>query len=295
MKNNISLSIIIPHKNIPELLTRCLNSIPNMESIEIIVVDDNSSNICEENFPGISRQNVKVFFSKKNITAGGARNIGLRYATGDWVLFADADDFFNDGFHETIQSYFDSNNDVIYFGLNSKISESLVVSSREGDINNLLKKAESECKESEYLIRYKYLYPYCKLIKLSFIRNLNLKFDEVIASNDTMFGIKVGIYSNKVDYNSSEIYCLTLRDNSLVTCYKYENLKSRLMVSFNLFNLLRQHNLEKYAQNSFGHLLQIRKVSYFKMLTDIAFLFKGLPIIVIIRQVYQVFKNFIKK
>ena len=35
-------SIIIPHKNIPELLQRCLDSIPKREDIQIIVVDDNS-------------------------------------------------------------------------------------------------------------------------------------------------------------------------------------------------------------------------------------------------------------
>lgn len=38
----INYSIIIPHKNIPDLLQRCLNSIPRRTDIQIIVVDDNS-------------------------------------------------------------------------------------------------------------------------------------------------------------------------------------------------------------------------------------------------------------
>ena len=38
----INYSIIIPHKNIPNLLQRCLDSIPNREDVQIIVVDDNS-------------------------------------------------------------------------------------------------------------------------------------------------------------------------------------------------------------------------------------------------------------
>ena len=37
---SINYSIIIPHKNIPELLVRCLNSIPEREDIQVIVVDD---------------------------------------------------------------------------------------------------------------------------------------------------------------------------------------------------------------------------------------------------------------
>ena len=38
-----SFSIIIPHKGIPDLLMRCLRSIPVSEDIQVIVVDDNSA------------------------------------------------------------------------------------------------------------------------------------------------------------------------------------------------------------------------------------------------------------
>jgi len=40
---NPTFSIIIPHKNIPDLLMRCLKSIPVSEDIQLIVVDDNSA------------------------------------------------------------------------------------------------------------------------------------------------------------------------------------------------------------------------------------------------------------
>ena len=40
---NPQFSIIIPHKEIPDLLMRCLKSIPVSEDIQVIVVDDNSS------------------------------------------------------------------------------------------------------------------------------------------------------------------------------------------------------------------------------------------------------------
>ena len=51
----INYSIIIPHKNIPNLLQRCLDSIPNREDVQIIVVDDNSDpNIVDfDKFPSI--------------------------------------------------------------------------------------------------------------------------------------------------------------------------------------------------------------------------------------------------
>ena len=40
--SNIKYSIIIPHYNTPELLLRCVTSIPERNDIQIIVVDDNS-------------------------------------------------------------------------------------------------------------------------------------------------------------------------------------------------------------------------------------------------------------
>ncbi|MFS2760521.1 glycosyltransferase, partial [Phocaeicola vulgatus] len=38
-------SIIIPHKNTPRLLERCLCSIPTWDEIQIIIIDDNSNSV----------------------------------------------------------------------------------------------------------------------------------------------------------------------------------------------------------------------------------------------------------
>ncbi|MBQ5474281.1 MAG: glycosyltransferase, partial [Lachnospiraceae bacterium] len=54
---NPLFSIIIPHYNIPDLLMRCLKSIPVSEDIQVIVVDDNSTDADTylERFPELSR------------------------------------------------------------------------------------------------------------------------------------------------------------------------------------------------------------------------------------------------
>ena len=57
-KSNMNYSIIIPHKNTPELLRRCIKSIPQRDDLEIIIVDDNSSKeiVNFDNFPGLNRK-----------------------------------------------------------------------------------------------------------------------------------------------------------------------------------------------------------------------------------------------
>lgn len=265
---NIKLSIIIPHKDTPLLLERCLQSIPQRDDLEVVIIDDNSSHANKEKFPEIYRKNTLVYFSLEDLTAGGARNKGLEIATGEWIMFADSDDFYHKGMFEVVSPFFESDYDLVFFGMDSVYSDTLIPAKRGAGIVELLKSANSGDNEAQNRIRYKFLYPSCKLIRRSLIDEFVIRFDEVPASNDTMFGIKIATKTNKIFYNPEIIYCLTHRDNSLVTSYKYENLKSRLLVSFALYDYLKHFNMQKYAQSSVSHWLQIRHASYICFIKD---------------------------
>ena len=86
----LNYSIIIPHKNCPDLLKRLLDSIPERDDVQIIVVDDNSD---EGKKPSIDRKDTEVILldAERSKGAGRARNVGLEHAEGKWLLFADAD------------------------------------------------------------------------------------------------------------------------------------------------------------------------------------------------------------
>ena len=105
-----TFSIIIPHKEIPDLLMRCLQSIPVSEDIQVIVVDDNSADADTylERYPELSRPYLEFIRTTKGGGAGYARNVGLEHAKGKWLLFADADDFYVDDMYSIICSYVDS-------------------------------------------------------------------------------------------------------------------------------------------------------------------------------------------
>lgn len=93
-KEEINYSIIIPHKNSTVLLERCLKSIPCRKDVQVIVVDDNSENQEELNAVVGGFSQVELILTQGG-GAGHARNEGLKYIRGKWVLFADADDFYN--------------------------------------------------------------------------------------------------------------------------------------------------------------------------------------------------------
>ena len=115
MQTVVNYSIIIPHYDIPNLLVRCLKSIPVREDVQVIVVDDCSPDSEEyvARYPELTRPFVEFYTTASHGGAGCARNVGLRHAKGRWLAFADADDFFVEDMYDIICSYADSEADVI--------------------------------------------------------------------------------------------------------------------------------------------------------------------------------------
>ena len=90
----ISLCMIV--KNEEAVLKRCLDSIPQRQDVEILVVDNKSTEDNRRAAIAICGQFPRVKYIQDEIGngAGHARNIGLDNAKGKWLLFADSDDFF---------------------------------------------------------------------------------------------------------------------------------------------------------------------------------------------------------
>lgn len=89
-------SIIIPAYNSELYLARCINSIltQNYKDFELILVDDGSNDstpvICDTYKETDSRIQV---IHQKNQGQSVARNVGLKHANGEYVIFIDSDDW----------------------------------------------------------------------------------------------------------------------------------------------------------------------------------------------------------
>ena len=82
----ISLCMIV--KNEEKRLSACINSISEIID-EIIVVDTGST----DDTPQIAQNHgVKLFFHDFNNDFSEVRNISIKHATKDWILFLDADE-----------------------------------------------------------------------------------------------------------------------------------------------------------------------------------------------------------
>ena len=112
---NALVSVIIPTYNRKESLLRSVESVLNQtyKNIEIIIVDDNSSDGTSEKVQEISDNRVDYIKLERNSGACAARNTGIRNAHGDYIAFQDSDDYwYPDEYQseEMIDSYFGSDN-----------------------------------------------------------------------------------------------------------------------------------------------------------------------------------------
>lgn len=98
MNSNLKYSIIVPNYNKEVYIEECINSILNQtyKNYEIIMIDDGST---DNSVEVINKFNIKPLKTNR-LQAGGARNLGLEHATGDYIIFLDSDDYL-------------SNNDVL--------------------------------------------------------------------------------------------------------------------------------------------------------------------------------------
>ena len=91
------VSIIVPVYNAQKYLSQCLDSLLNqtLKETEIICVDDGSADDSVDIINQYSSKDRRVkLIRQKNSYAGVARNNGLKQAAGEYVVFVDADDFF---------------------------------------------------------------------------------------------------------------------------------------------------------------------------------------------------------
>ena len=130
MNKNKKFSIIIPNFNKAQYIKDCLDSVINQsfKNYEIIFVDDCSTDNSIE--IASSYKNVNVYKTKQRSQAGGARNLGIKKAKGEYIVFLDSDDYLSNNFVlENLVNHI-TNEDIIFlnytknnFGIISEVIE----------------------------------------------------------------------------------------------------------------------------------------------------------------------------
>lgn len=255
------VSIIIPVYNVEKYLLRCLESVKNQKfiNIEVILVDDGSTdksgNICDEFCKSNDRFSV---IHKKNAGLGYARNTGLDYASGKYVLFIDSDDYIEANMIENMmQDIKEANADTCIGGFKRIYDKTTIVQQNRFAGCTF----ENEEIKNEVLVRmlgvdkikndFIEMSVWKVLFSLDIIRHNNIRFpsEREFISEDIIFDLEYYMYSNKLVMSHDTGYCYCDNDGSLTTKYRPERFDMQKKMYLTLCDLTKKKGIYDLAAN----------------------------------------------
>lgn len=114
----VKLTIIVPVYNQEDLIIRALNSIPQRKDIEILIINDGSTdntlNLCNKWVE--DKENARIISYKENKGLGYAKNIGYDNAKGEYINELDSDDYLYTSEYEKVINELDGT-DIVFMNL----------------------------------------------------------------------------------------------------------------------------------------------------------------------------------
>lgn len=266
----MKISVIVPVYNVEKYLDQCIQSIIHQTyiNLEIILVDDGSTDqsgsICDK-YAGMD-QRIKVIH-KENGGLSSTRNKGFQFATGDYVLFIDSDDFYEkkDGIEILVQSISNNPVDILNFHLKkyNEDNEAYKQVFNEIFVDELYKIKNYEEKLMWLIKNSQYISSACnKLIKRQFLIENQLFFEEGILSEDIEWSLKLMITAKSIGISNLDFYVYRQRNNSIThsvsdkhiqDLYKIIEESNELII--NLDNKKMKEPCYRYLSFQYGTLL----------------------------------------
>lgn len=266
------ISIIVPCYNVATLVPRCINSLLNqtigLENLEIILVNDASTDTTLEVLLDYEKQypnNIIVIDLEENVKQGGARNIGMQYATAEYIGFVDADDWVELNMYERLY-------------IKSLAYDCDIVSCRyTRETNDEIVEAHKEEKDSFVIFddvnRRKQAFMmdfgggvWSKLYKKSFIFDNEITFPEKLSYEDNYWSALERLYVKRFYLLEESLYHYYINLNSTITTKNalhhldripIELMKIELYKSKNVFNLYHDQIEAKFLSLFYVNTLHI--------------------------------------
>ncbi len=174
------ISVIIPVYNVEKYLEKCVRSIMDQtyRNLEIICVNDGSPDNSLAVLERLQKEDDRIIIlNKENGGLGDARNYGLKFATAEWISFIDSDDWLREDAYEMISRAFESNPDMIHFGMEIVCEDGGVVSPSDRTYYSV--KHSGLLDNNDSLIRNSNISSCCRLFRRSVMDAYNIRFEKI--------------------------------------------------------------------------------------------------------------------
>lgn len=263
------VSIVVPCYNAAKYLRKCVTQLLHqtigIENIEIILVDDASTDngktwklITE--FESQHPNTIIAVSLEQNLRQGGARNVGVSYASGEYLIFCDADDWL---LEETLEHCCDIAEkydvDVVEFCMKDVYDHECSVSLEKGEKSHLIELGTEE-ERKDFLLNIDdqiALGSQKKLYRLSLIHENHIAFVEHRIFEEPSFMLPLMLYEKRHYFLDEFLYICYLSPDSTMHSdwgeHKWDNPKVWIHLIDDLTNRgLLQKYYEKLEYMFFG-------------------------------------------
>lgn len=247
------ISIIVPVYKVEKYLPKCIESILSQtySSFELLLIDDGSPDRCGQICDEYARRDARIrVFHKENEGVSEARNCGLDNAKGDYVTFADSDDWLESDILETLYDLLNKYNvDMSACGLQKEDEDGnilLRVTANDIDVRDRIKMLITLFKGDKY---YSCLsWPTNKLYRRSIIEENHIRFDKDIHYNeDRLFIFEYVKYCSATVFSSFPKYHYIIRKDSAMNAFNHQDTYNDKYKTFILaFEKMFQYSCKNY-------------------------------------------------
>lgn len=203
------ISIVTPVHNVEPYLEKCLASLLNqsLEEIEIILVDDGSTDNSFEIIKEYAKQDGRVKFVRNSTPSGNSgvpRNQGLKIASGEYIAFVDSDDWIDEEMMEHLYAKAIAE-DADIVSCNSFYREHPDGKTELCELKNIIFE-EGRNSKKELFLCPQFPIVWYRIYRRELIRKNTIEFGETSTSADLPFSYQALYFANKVATVESAYY-----------------------------------------------------------------------------------------
>ena len=246
----------------------CLrNQTIGFQNLEIILINDGSGDatlgklmLYEQKYP----QQILLVNCEKNQGQGAAKNIGIGYASADYIAFLDVDDVIADSFYEKLYQKMEERN---YDWVSGKFVH--ISPEEEPDFTEPVQKKDQEyhCTPGECLLFQRLGEGMCngsfgalpvRLFRRDFITEHEILFPEGLMYEDNYWGAKCEIFAKNVFILDEVLYCYYKNTDSVVSSRNKSYHLDRMKIEEMVLDLCREQGLfEKFHEEIEGRFIRM--------------------------------------
>lgn len=279
VREMVNISVVMPVYNMEKYLEASLDSLvgQTMKDIEIICVDDGSTDKTGEILKEYERQDSRIkWIRQENLGAGAARNKGMEAAIGKYIIFLDSDDIYEKNMLEKLYQTAESCDlDVIVCRSDKFDSDTGKFTDNAGSVKHYLLPEQKvfsslDIKKNFFLIFI--WWPWDKLYRKDFIERLKLRFQDLRTTNDLFFVVCSVISADRISYvddvlvhhrvGTGDSLSVT-REKSWDCFYKALLAVKSFLLKAGLYEQFKQDFLNYCLHFSLWHLETLKGASFF--------------------------------